>query len=112
MIKERPFFLRKHPYMKEIFNVCKGSLNDRENAAFILNQNTCHNCHSFNLQAEIITGYFTGIDTVRFCECTRNNDGLLSSKEVHVVKEGNNVVVVQKTLELLENEDAELQHLN
>ena len=55
-------YLRKHSDMKEIFNACTGGVNDRmvcqkrplqvkENAAFILDQNTCRIRHPFDLQA-------------------------------------------------------------
>ena len=101
--KRMPIYLRKHPDMKEIFNACTGGINDqtvcqkrlvkvKENAAFILNQNTCCIRHPFYLQADNIAGSFKRSDKVRFYKCTRNCDGLLLSTEVHVVKEGKNVI--------------------
>ena len=50
--KRMPIYLQKHVDMKETFNACTGSVNDRmicqkltlrvkENTAFILDQNTC-----------------------------------------------------------------------
>ena len=89
--------------MKEIFNACTGGVNDqiicqkrplrvKENATFTLHQNNCRIRHPFDLQADNIVGFFKRSDKVRFYECTRNDDGLLLSTEVHVVKEGKNVI--------------------
>ena len=98
-----PIYLRKHPDIKEIFNACTGGINDwmicqkrlfrvKKNTAFILDQNTCCICHPFDLQVDNIAGSFKRSDKVRFHECTRNDDGLLLLTEVHVVKEGKNVI--------------------
>ena len=72
-----PIYLRKHPDMKEIFNACTGGVNERmicqkrplrvkENAAFILDQNTCRIRCPFDLQASNIAGSFERSVKVRF----------------------------------------------
>ena len=98
-----PIYLRKHTDMKKTFNGCTGDINDRiicqksrlqvkENAVFILDQNTCLIRHPFDLQADNIADSLKRSDKVRLQECTRNDDDLLLLTEPHVVKEGNNVI--------------------
>ena len=98
-----PIYLRKHPDMKKIFNTCTGGVDDRmiwqkhplwvkKNAGFILDQNTCCILHPFDLQADNIATSFKRSEKVKFYECTRNDGGLFLSTEIHVVKEGKNVV--------------------
>ena len=45
-----------------------------------------------DLQADNIAISFKRSDKVRFCKCTRNDDGLFLWTEVHFVKEGVNVI--------------------
>ena len=120
-----PINLRKHLDMKEIFNACVGDVNDcmifqkrplwvKENAAFILDQNTCRIRHPFDLQANNIARSFKLSDKVRFYECTRNVDGLFLSTEVHVIKERNNLIggiASSQNVEKWCEQDAELEHV-
>lgn len=92
----------------------KRSLGVNENAAFILDQNTCRICHPFDLQADNIEGSLKRSNKVRFYKCTRNDDALLLLTEFHVVKERNNVIsgiasspIAGKWYE----REAELEHL-
>ena len=81
----------------------KHPLRVEENTVFILDQNACHICDPFDLQADNIAGSFKRSDKWRFYEFTRNDDGLLLSTEDDVVKKGARWSVVLQTLELLEN---------
>ena len=73
-------------------NYQKHLLRVKENAAFILDQNTCRIRHRFDLQSGNIAGSFKRSDKVLFYECTRNDNGLLLSTEVPVVKEENDSI--------------------
>ena len=64
----------------------------KENTVFILDQNACHICDPFDLQADDIAGSFKQSGKWRFYEFTRNDDGVLLSTEDDVVKERNKVI--------------------
>ena len=64
----------------------------KENTAFIFDQNACHICDPFDLQADNIAGSFKRSDKWRFYEFTRNDDGVLLSTEDDVVKERSKVI--------------------
>lgn len=86
----------------------------KENAVFILNQDTCRIRHPFDLQVDNIADSFKRSDMVKFHEFTRNDDDLLLSKEVHVVKEENNVtggIVNSRTAAKWCERDVALEHL-
>ena len=69
----------------------KHPLRVEENTVFILDQNACHICDPFDLQADNIAGSFKRSDTWRFYEFTRNDDGVLFSTEDDLVKERSKV---------------------
>ena len=81
-----------HRKRKWLDNLSKMFLRVNGDVAFILYENTCHICHPFDLQADNIAGSFKRSYKVRYYKCTRNDDDLLLSTELHVVREGNNVI--------------------
>ena len=86
----------------------------KENAVFILDQDTCRICHPFELQADNIADSFKRSDMVKFYEFTRKDDDLLLSTEAHVVKEENNVtggIVNSRTAAKWCERDVALEHL-
>ena len=98
-----PFYLRKHADMKEIFNACTGGVNIQmicEKIPSLSKGKCCLYLQSKYLlylppvwpSGWINVGCFKRSDKVRFYECTRIDGGLLLSAEVHVVKEGKNVI--------------------
>ena len=95
-------------------NLSKHPLRVKEKPAFIFDQSYYCIRHPFDLQADDIAGFFKRSDKIRFFKCTRNDDGLLLLTEVHVVKEGNNVIrgiVKSRIVGKWRERDTKLEHL-
>ena len=93
--KRMPIYLQKHLGMKETFNACTGSVNDRMIKILPLSSIKIPAYSSpFDFQVGYVGGYFKRCDKVKIYECPRNDDGLLLLTEVHVAKERNDMIVI------------------